>query len=439
MRSIKIYLVLIAFILLIPGISQARDPNAIIPTSTKIEYDEHIIKCTTKESWVDIYCIEKIITANKADLSLCDYSFNPSNKFHSDQSTGTRDGCYDDALKIIKPNYSCDELRSSNNRRWCYLERCKTTPCCNKIDDIFKDERSYCKAKVAVATQDTDLCLKTGNFYCIEALFKDRKTSLPNDTCKDILPQQEKTRCIDFLVQKNQDPTPCYYFKTDSENFGYCIKLLLDEKKCNLIKNDLLKDHCYDYISSKTKNYQLCSRIKTLWLKQNCKTKQYNYLIDGYNTSIHEIIVNLVFLIALYILYLAIRKKEGLFFLIPATGMSMVITLLCKIIPDIFHLALKTVPKTAPPIYETIIIFGLRITDLWILGSTYAFSSIIPYKWMSILLVNILGFLLLAILSYIPRKTLSNEKLLISLVVLWIVTHVLLGFMTLFAFAAASI
>jgi len=440
MRLTKIYLLVVGLCLFVPHISQADNSTSTITTSNSdtSNYATLVKNCTSESGYINDDCIENYIIAKKADISLCNYAFPTSELYNHSLNIMTRDECYNTVIEKTKPDYKCEELKNAHRQAWCYEKKCQTPACCNKINSYaYVRDRASCISRIAITTKNLDLCAKSGDAYCIEALSETHVGPLPDNICINIPYEKERAKCINFVAVKNKNQNTCYAFKNDSKEFSHCIRLLLDEKKCKLIKNGLEKDQCYGYVSDKQKNYKLCNKINTGWLKHRCRAEEYNYINNGYNTGIGEIIVHLLFMIALYILYLVIRKKDKLLFLMPATTISIFIIFFYRIIPDSLYLVFRLTSQTVSNLEEGIMNFGLRAGDIILLSSEYSFATFFPYKWMSIILVNLLGFLFMIILSYILKNRLSNKKIMVLLISLWILLHLLMSVFLMMAFALA--
>lgn len=341
--------------------------------------------------------------------------------------------CYDVLLRKTKKNIKCVDYQDENNRAHCLLNTCKNEECCTQMPSkpkFYGNSYNSCLGRVAEITNDFDLCLKSKDFSCFIRMAEKQNKPIPTSVCdtfslesNNVVPSRSyKVECMLELAKVNQNAETCLALKQNSYDYKECIINSSQEKYCATFNKNDDQEYCYKSISRDRGDYSLCNLIKTDSKKRECRSEAYIYNTNGYHTNFTEILIQLAFLVILVILYYYIKSKNKESYLIPVLNVSIGIVFLYRIVVDFIYLVLPKIWQGAQYYLDLLIFF--RTTDMFLSNFGFTFSSILPYKWIYLLMNSIFTtiiFLLIAILL----KNLSHKKIAIMLLILWLMPNIL--------------
>jgi len=182
-----------------------------------------------------------------------------------------RDICYASSKNKLTGEF-CAKLMDGNLRSVCF-SAAENTPSeqinCNVFDD--EDSRESCSEWYATYSGDTSLCYELDVEDQENCLNEAIETSTTMQTCNSIKDKHYKIRnsCYTKVAVESEDKDICKTIISDSKERDNCLTWVAlaieDSSICKEITGNNIsgKDSCYSQVALKTKNTFICESIQT--------------------------------------------------------------------------------------------------------------------------------------------------------------------------------
>ena len=181
---------------------------------------------------------------------------------------GDKDGCYRSVGETMRDVSVCNKIQSSRAKEYCILhvgspnslipEKAVTKGNCAGPDIQAQDR---CYAEDAFGFGDPSLCEKVQNPVARDDCYTPMQVALQgNNTCGKIQDIQKRERCYKGVAQQKRDFQICDMVNSEGvrsecyRSVSYEIGYRESRSKCDDIKDQNLKNICYDGAKSRAAN-----------------------------------------------------------------------------------------------------------------------------------------------------------------------------------------
>ena len=220
-----------------------------------------------------------------------------------------KETCFGTAAKVIKEISICDEIKSQNERDWCYFKlivfekvNLRDPTICEKIsrykDDCYTNvaktlgdvnicnnldgrDRGYCQADLAEVLKDKSICEKIELQEPKEKCYISSAGILKDETLCFKLKERNKSQCYLAVAKGKKDPILCEQIYSPGDcwmpNYRHdCYSALSldlkDPNLCEKIECKHVRDRCFNLLATSQLDIGLCEKIETESEKTECKS-----------------------------------------------------------------------------------------------------------------------------------------------------------------------